>query len=400
MPPPAANGSATHTSTAPASTAARLDSVDLLRGLAIVLMALDHVRDYVGHAGLPAEGFAAAGTAMFLTRWVTHFCAPTFFLLAGMGAGIAAARGRPRGELARFLASRGLWLIAIEVTVVGFAWTFRIEPTMLALAVLWALGCSMLVLAGLVFAPRPAVLAFAVALIAGHNLLDGIALTGAAGHGGTLIGAPARDWLWAILHVQQPPVIYPLVPWVGVMALGFALAPWLLAAPEPRRRRFLALGICLSAAFVALRAAGVYGDPQPWSRDGASPALAFLDAEKYPPSLLFLLMTLGPALAALPLLERARGPAARFVLAFGRVPFFFYVAHLYLVHALAVALGVAQGFTVGEMRHFFFLLPEGYGFGLPVVYAAWVAVVLALHPACRWFAALKARRSDAWLRYL
>jgi len=383
----------------------RLDSVDLLRGLVMVLMALDHARDFVSEVRFAPEDVTQTSIPLFLTRWVTHFCAPTFFLLAGMGAGITAARGRPRGELARFLATRGVWLVVMELTLVNFAWNFNTSYEFVPFAVIWALGWSMIALAGLVFLPMWATTLFAVVLIAGHNLLDGINPSGAGlpiTSGRTLLGAPPSDWIWAILHVPVPPVIYPLIPWIGVMTAGFVLGPWLLQDAEVRRSRFLRLGLTLILLFLLLRGINAYGDPQPWSVQ-ASPAytvLSFLNTQKYPPSLLFLLMTLGPALALLPILERASGPIARFFITFGRVPFFFYLAHLYLVHALAVILGVAAGFPPTAMLTFFLELPDGYGYGLPVVYGAWIAVVLALYPLCRRFADLKARRHDWWLRYL
>ena len=264
--------------------------------------------------------------------------------------------------------------------------------------VIWAIGASMVVLAGLIHLPRAAVATFGLALVMGHNLLDGI--TPAA------FGAFAP--LWHILHVPGPlgimPVImiYPLIPWVGVMALGYAAGPAVFSRDAGAPRRIAWAGALMVLGFVVLRTLNGYGDPSPRFDDGSPELLAmsFLNVTKYPPSLLFVLMTLGPALVAVPLLRRARGPAADVLVTFGRVPFLFYVTHLYLVHALAVAAGVAQGFPGSAIRTVHRLLPEEYGFGLPVVYLVWLCVVAVLYPLCRRYAALKARSGRWWLPYL
>jgi uncharacterized membrane protein len=370
----------------------RLDSVDLLRGIAMVVMALDHVRDHFGDPHLDPTNLAQTTTALFLTRWVTHFCAPVFVLLAGASAFLAGTRGRTTRALSRFLLTRGVWLVVLEITVVRFGWSFDLHFAWPVLQVIWAIGASMVVLSGLVFLPTSAIAVCGIALIAGHNLLDGIAPEqfGAAG------------WLWNVFHVPRFPVVYPLVPWVGVMAAGYALGPLLLREAAERRRVLARLGLGFTAAFVILRAANGYGDPAPWSAQssGRFTALSFLDTTKYPPSLLFLLMTLGPAMAVLPALEHRSGRAARVLLVYGRVPLFYYVLHLYLIHALA--LGAAY-LTHRDVRAFLtvcFAFPTGWGFGLPVVYATWVAVVALLYLPCRWFGGVKQRRRDAWLSYL
>jgi uncharacterized membrane protein len=379
----------------------RLDSVDLLRGAVMVLMALDHVRDYFSIAHFDPTDLSRTTPALFLTRWVTHFCAPVFVFLAGTGAYLSAARGRSRSELSRFLLTRGLWLVVLEFTVVRFGWIFNADyRNLLFVQVIWVLGVSMVVLAGLVHLPRAAVVAFGAVMVLGHNLLDGVQ-PDALGEWGTL---------WTVLHVQAPVTVaglvilvaYPLVPWVGVMALGYGFGPLLLRPPAERRRLLLRLGAALTVAFLVLRATNLYGDPRPWAPQGSATytLLSYLNVTKYPPSLLFLLVTLGPAIAALPLLERVRGPVARFFVVYGRVPLLYYVAHLYLIHALAVAVGVARGFDFTAMLGVWMTLPDTWGFGLPVVYLVWVAVVLALYPLCRWFANLKAHRREAWLSYL
>jgi uncharacterized membrane protein len=372
--------------------------VDLLRGLVMVIMVLDHVRAYLTEVRFDPTDLARTDLALFGTRWITHFCAPTFVFLAGASAWIAGTR-RTRGELARFLLTRGLWLILLEVTVISLGWYFTTRMTMGVVAqVIWVIGASMVVLAGLIHIPRPAIAAFGLVLVLGHNLLDGITPE--------QLGAFAP--LWHVLHVPGPlevvPVflLYPLIPWVGVMALGYVAGPVVFSRSPRDSRRLAWAGGLLVLAFVVLRALDVYGDPSPRFDDGAPDlvAMSFLNLTKYPPSLLFLLMTLGPALVALSLLRRAKGPVAGVFVTFGRVPFLFYVTHLYLVHALAVAAGAAQGFPAADMRTVFLFLPEGYGFGLPVVYLVWLGVVALHYPLCKRYAALKARSRAWWLSYL
>ena len=382
----------------PAAGARRLDHVDLLRGLVMVIMVLDHARAYFTEARFDPTDLARTDAALFATRWITHFCAPVFIFLAGASAWIAGTR-RSRGQLAGFLVTRGLWLILLEATLITFAWYFTTEWRLgIAAQVIWVIGASMIVLAGLIALPRPAIAAFGLVLVLGHNLLDGIPPES--------FGALAP--LWRLLHVPGPlgvaPVflLYPLVPWVGVMALGYAAGPLVFRDDRIGGWRLLVAGAIITAAFVLLRTLNGYGDPSARLSDGSGPLLAmsFLNLTKYPPSLLYLLMTLGPALVALALLRRARGPVANVFVTFGRVPFLFYVTHLYLVHALAVAAGVLQGFPDSSIRTVFLFLPEGYGFGLPVVYLVWIAVVAALYPLCRRYAAVKARSRVWWHSYL
>ena len=383
---------------APVLAPRRLDHVDLLRGLVMVIMVLDHVRAYLSNAQFDPTDLTRTDAALFATRWITHFCAPTFVFLAGASAWIAGTRRTP-GELARFLVTRGLWLVLLEVTVISFGWYFTSRWTMGAIAqVIWVIGLSMVVLAGLIRLPRPAIAGFGLALVLGHNLFDGV--------------APERfgalEPLWRLLHVQGPLgvapllVVYPLVPWAGVMALGFVAGPLVFSQKPGDARRLAWIGALLIAGFVALRALDVYGNPSPRLVEGGATlvAMSFLNLSKYPPSLLFLLMTLGPALVALTLLRRANGPLAGVMVTFGRVPFLFYVVHIYLVHALTVAIGMLQGRTAAEMRVLFLSLPEGYGVGLPMVYVLWLALVASLYPLCRRYAELKARSRAWWLSYL
>jgi uncharacterized membrane protein len=376
----------------------RVDHVDLLRGLVMVIMVLDHVRAYFSGAHFDPTDLTRTTPALFATRWITHFCAPTFVFLAGASAWIAGTR-RTRGELTRFLLSRGIWLVFLELTVISFAWYLTTAWTLGAVAqVIWAIGWSMIALAGLIHLPRWAVAGVALAMVLGHNLVDGVTPE--------RFGALAP--LWRVLHVSGPlgvvPILglYPLVPWIGVMALGFLAGPVVFSSNSRDARRLVWAGAVRVAGFVVLRWLDVYGDPNPRVLHGGAAivAMSFFNVSKYPPSLLYLLMTLGPALLALAWLRRARGPLAEVLVTFGRVPFLFYVAHLFLVHALAVGAGVLQGFPASAIRTVFRQLPADYGFGLPVVYLVWLGAVAALYPLCRRYAALKARSRAWWLSYL
>jgi uncharacterized membrane protein len=391
-----------------------MKSIDAVRGLAIVVMALDHVRDffYAGSLLHSPTDLAAATPAEFLTRWVTNFCAPAFVLLAGVGAFLWAEHGRSRRELSWFLLTRGLWLVVVELTLVrDLGWYFNFDYRDTPGQVIWAIGWSMVALAGLVWLPRGVLAAVAVVIIAGHNLLDDVKPE-AFGRLG---------WLWAILHaggklevlpgrVFRP--VYPLLPWIGVLAAGYVLGPWMSPHYLHRRRFFLRTGLALCLAFVALRALNVYGDPAPWSvrQNTLYTAFSFINCEKYPPSLLFLLMTLGPTFLLLALFEYREGRGDRAtkeagpLVTLGRVPFFFYVVHLTVIHGLAVLLSLlrygAAGWLFVSPPWDPDVYPEGYGYSLPVVYAIYGLVLLILWPACRWYAAFKRSHRCWWLSYL
>ena len=386
----------------PGGRTARLTSIDTLRGSVMILMALDHVRDYLGVPGLNPVNLAQTTVPLFLTRWITHLCAPTFFLLTGTSAFLA-RRGRSTAELSWFLLLRGLWLIVLELTLIrclGFQFNFDYQVTMLV--VIWALGWAMIALAALCWLPLPAILAFGVAMIAGHNLLDGVRST---------------HPIWVMLHsqgvvVNHPGfvvfVAYPLVPWIGVTAVGFALGRIYSWNPERRRAFLLRCGLGLMAAFLLLRAVNVYGDPAPWV-DGASPAMtlvSFFNVTKYPPSLLFLLMALGPALLILRALDNRNPRLLQPALVFGQVPLFYFALHLPLIHLLAVVLTYIQNgavhwmFESPNLGAYPFTPPPGWGLSLPWIYLLWVAVVVMLYPVCAWFAGVKRRQSSPWLSYL
>ncbi|MEO5905006.1 MAG: heparan-alpha-glucosaminide N-acetyltransferase domain-containing protein [Gemmatimonadaceae bacterium] len=376
----------------------RVTSVDLVRGIVMILMALDHTRDYFSNLRFQPEDLSKATPFLFATRWITHFCAPTFFLLAGVGAALAVSGGKSKKEISRFLLTRGLWLIFLELTVTALGWNFKLGYPVILL-VIWALGLSMVILSGLVWLPQKAVGAIALATIIGHNLLDNVGAASMAG------GSP----LWHLLHrpglVSPDPLVivgYPIIPWFAVMALGFAFGEVFRWQPE-RRKRFLLIGGAVSiVAFMVIRFLNGYGNPEPWTpqRTGALTVASFLNALKYPPSLDYLLMTLGPAFIALALLENARGPLARAVSVYGRVPMFYYILHLYLIHILAYAFAMWQGGDGNFLSLDVSSFPAWYGTGLPGVYLAWATVVLILYLPCRWFANLKSRRRDRWLSYI
>jgi uncharacterized membrane protein len=390
----------------------RIQSVDALRGAIMMLMAVDHIRDYVARSAqqFSPTDLTRTTPAIFFTRWITHFCAPVFVLTAGLGAYFWMSRGHhSKGALSRLLISRGLWLIILEVTVLRVIFFSQISYTSspVILIILWAIGMSMIALAGLIHLPMRAVAATSIAIIALHNLLDRVS---AARFG-------RAAWLWDILHQQNVFTIdrvnfvtgYPVLPWIGVMAGGYCLGT-VFEWNALRRRRFLArMGLTLAGAFVVMRAVNIYGDPVRWSHQ-ASPvftALSFLNVTKYPPSLDFLLMTLGPALVLMEWLERFRFPVTNPLIVFGRVPFFFYGTHLFLAHVIAIGMNFvrygAKSFLLiapPSMGGPGKLFPVDYGFPLWTVYTVWLAILLLLYPACLWFARLKQRRHDWWLTYL
>jgi uncharacterized membrane protein len=352
------------------------------------------------------EDLSRTTAAIFMTRWITHFCAPTFMLLAGAGAYLRLQRGATRTDLSRFLLTRGLWLIALEFTVVRAGFFFDLTGPPFILLVFWALGMSMIALAGLIHLPFRVLLAVSVTLIATHNLFDGLQ----PGRFGAL------GWVWQILHVQglltaNPPtlVAYPLVPWIGVMAAGFCLGRVYSLDSERRRQVLWRLGMTLTVAFVVLRAINLYGDPRPWRpQDGSLfTVLSFLNTTKYPPSLAFLLMTLCPAMLLLAAIDRLRVSERHPLIVFGRVPLLYFVLHIPLVHAFAIGLTwLRYGNTpflwlapptLGSPREAF---PPDYGWDLWVAYAVTATAVLVLYPICVWLARFKARRGREWVSYL
>ncbi len=444
-------GRATALAPAAAAGSRRLPAIDLVRGLVMVIMALDHVRDYWYHDSLVARDPSSplgldpidpvnldqTTGVLFLTRWITHFCVPTFVFLAGTGAFLHGVRCHRRAELAWFLLSRGLWLIVVDLTLVRLGWAFNFEyrttihgETVWALGggIIFVIGAAMVLLSPLVFLPTSAVTIFGIAVIAFHNLLDGT--SAAALH--------MPQWLWGILHDPHGGEIVPgvtfatgygLLPCLGIMAAGYGFGAFYLLAPDARARQLLGLGLAVITLFVLLRLANVYGDPVnkdpaaagPWSVRASwdFTIYSFLNCQKYPASLLYILMMLGPVITLLGVLEwislrgalagvsrlNEPGPVTRFFVVFGRVPLFFYLLHVPLIHGLAVGVdylrfGRSPLATDGCWNVAKSNPPDGYGVGLPMVYLVWIAVVLLLYPLCRWFAGVKQRHKAAWLSYL
>jgi uncharacterized membrane protein len=391
----------------------RIESIDLIRGAVMILMAIDHVRVY---SGVPPGG---PTPGVFFTRWITHFCAPAFIFLAGTSIFFY---GRKHADVSRFLMIRGAWLIFFEFTFLRVAWTFNFDFRHYEMAgVIWVIGCCMILMAGLIKLPLPVVGTIGVVIIAAHNLMD-------SQMGKLLEGLDTNKFsgLWKIFYVgffagpiQLGPdgpfliVLYSIIPWIGVMAAGYAFGKILTFDPARRNRFCLAIGLGAVGLFLVLRGFNLYGDPRPWhvamqGRNGAPPMpawLAFLNTSKYPASLSFLLMTLGPVIALIPLLEGLRGSLARRISIFGRVPFFFYMLHIPLIHAMAL---VVSKIRFGFVSPWLFTNhpmgnpapPDGYVWSLPLLYLVWGVAIVLLYFVCRWFAEFKGKRNDWWLKYL
>ena len=422
----------------------RVHSVDLLRGVVMMVMLLDHTREFVHAGALQSDPTDPATTtvAVFLTRWVTHFCAPVFVFLSGVSIYLQRMGGKSKPELSRFLWTRGLWLVFLEFTVVRFGTVFNLDYSYFGMAqVIWVIGVSMIVMAAMIHAPVRLVGAVGLLMIVLHNLLDGFQVPPNV----AFAGSPPPDLgqsLWIILH--QPGIVpifggasqiffgYPLVPWIGVMMLGYAVGSVYAWESPVRRRALMYAGIAATALFLTLRFANVYGDPQPWTTrdafirqaaqappalpgrerpdpESASPAftlLSFFNTTKYPPSLLFLLMTLGPGLILLSLSDRISGGAVwqRVLITFGRVPMFYYILQWFTAHGFGVLLGYLTGVDVGYLFRSLLEMgraaPPGHGFSLGVTYLVWIAGLVILYPLCRWWGELKRRRGHWVLSYL
>jgi len=388
-----------------AITKQRIQSIDLLKGLVMVIMALDHVRDYFHYSAFFFDATDPEQTTwpIFLTRFITHFCAPTFSFLAGTSAYMIGKRKSP-AELSSFLFKRGLWLVFVEVFIVGFAWYFDIQFRTIGLLTIWQLGISMIVLAGLIHLPKKAIVIFSLLIIFGHNLLDNIHFDG--------------SYLWAILHERQKfewieghilVVAYPLIPWVAVMSLGYCFGTLYDSSVDSQKREQLLniMGLGSMALFFVLVAFNTYGDPVQWTNyDYISQTLmSIFDVSKYPPSLRYLLVTLGGAMLFLANTEKLKGKVVNFFCIFGRVPFFYYILHLYLIHIMAVFAAHATGYGWKALVLPTFITRvealKGYGFNLITVYLVWIVVIILLYPLCKKFDAYKQSHKEKWwLSYL
>ena len=395
------------------ASGSRIASIDVIRGAVMVLMAIDHVRVY---SGLPAGG---PTPGIFFTRWITHFCAPAFIFLAGTSVFFYA---RKHSDTSRFLALRGLWLIFLELTVLRLAWTFNFDFLNYEMAgVIWVIGSCMILMAVLIKLPLAVTGAIGVIIIAAHNLIDSRLWQIV-----DQLNASKSSGFWKILYVgfyagpvQFAPngpsliVLYSIIPWVGVMAAGYAFGKVLSLDPARRTRLCLMIGLGAVALFLVLRGFNLYGDPRPWHMSAKQPdgspgmpaLLSFLNCTKYPASLDFLLMTLGPIIALIPLLENARGAVARTISLFGRVPFFYYVLHIPLIHAIAL---IVSKMRLGFVSPWLFANhpmgnpepPDGYIWSLALLYLVWAVTIVILYFPCRWFARVKATRREWWLKYL
>ncbi|MEO7765947.1 MAG: heparan-alpha-glucosaminide N-acetyltransferase domain-containing protein [Ferruginibacter sp.] len=387
----------------------RITSIDLLRGFIMIIMALDHVRDYF-HAGAflydPLD-LEKTSVPLFLTRWITHFCAPVFMLLAGTSAFISGQR-KTKKELSLFLLKRGAWLILLEMVVVNFGWNFMVTFPNLLLIVIWALGISMIVLAAFIHLPKQLILAVGIILVAGHNLLDNIHVSGN--------DLPAFGW--SLLHEQRffnwhgegILVGYPLLPWIGIMALGYCLGHLYATGYDigKRKKNLLLIGFSAITLFILIRCINGYGDHSHWSSQKNSfyTLLSFIKVTKYPPSLLYTLMTLGPAIVFLAFTENLKGTVVSIISIYGRVPMFYYILHIYLIHLLAMI--ASEVFTNVDWKNWMLTQPlwfndslKGYGFSLGVVYLVWFIVVIGLYPLCKRYDRYKQTHKEKWwLSYL
>lgn len=386
----------------------RITSLDLLRGLVMIVMALDHTRDYIHADAFVNDPLDLNTTSaiLFFTRWITHFCAPVFVFLAGTSVYLQGLR-KSREDLSVFLFKRGLWLMFVELVIITFAWTFDISYSVFIMQVIWAIGISMFLMGVIIRLPFTAILVSGLVIVFGHNVFDSIEAT----HSGFWWDL-TRNGLFAFHDIgggRQLVIVYPFVPWLGVMMAGFCFGK--LYEPSfdaVRRKRFLIYaGIGSLLLFVIVRILNVYGDPTPWTAQ-ANPLftfLSFINTHKYPPSLLFLLVTVGPSFLFLAFVEKSNNRITQAISVYGRVPFLYYVVHLYVLHVLSMILFLSRGHSLGEVTPDIFGIPfrfvvAGEGYSLGVTYLVWIAVVVALYPLCKWFSEYKKKNARWWLSYL
>lgn len=389
----------------------RIQSLDILRGLVMVLMALDHVRDYTntGYLFIDPTDLSSATSGQFLTRWVTHFCAPVFVFLAGTSAFLYGSKQVSKSKLAKFLFTRGLWLVFIELTIVNFSWTFDISLGVHIFQVIWAIGICMMLLSACIYLNKKVLLGLGLLIVFGHNLLDPIVFQ----------GSDSLSILWYFIHQHNFLVInqgqgmlaiaYPFLPWLGIMILGYCFGHYYQKGFDPRvrRKRLLQFGLGAVLMFFILRLLNVYGDLKPWEVGDSFTytLLSFINVTKYPPSLIYTLMTLGPALLFLFSIESVKNRFTNFMVTIGRVPFFYYILHLYVIHLIGMIGLVILGedwkeliLTVDRFKSGYLL---GVGFDLWVSYLVWFIVILILYPVCKKYMIYKANNKDKWwLSYL
>lgn len=387
----------------------RFDAIDLLRGLVMIIMALDHTRDYFHKTAWTDDPLNLATTTPFLyfTRWITHFCAPVFVFLAGTSAFFQSAR-KSKKELSLFLIKRGLWLLFVEIIIMNFAFSFDIDFDVIALQTIWAIGISMIILGLMIWLPFTAILVIGSLIVLGHNALDFLEKGKETSPG----------WWYDLLHHfgfyhlwgnHNLMILYPFLSWAGLMMLGYCFGKLYTSFEgKARKKMLIGLGLGLIVLFAIVRATNLYGDPDPWSTQKNSfyTFLSFMKVHKYPPSLLYMCATIGPALIFLAFTDKVRNGLTRFITVYGRVPFFYYILHFFLLHILSSIFYLARGHSVAEGLKD---TPGGFlpkfvspteGYSLLVVYVIWLAVVLSLYPLCKWFSDYKQRHKDWWLSYL
>jgi uncharacterized membrane protein len=386
----------------------RVQSIDVLRGIVMIIMALDHVRDFFHVDAFQHDPLNPATTTpvLYFTRWITHFCAPTFVFLAGTSAYLVGLK-KTKAELSSFLMKRGVWLILIEAAVISLALTFNPLYNTIIFQVIWAIGVSMVILGLLVRLPWKVIFIIGALIVLGHNLLDypEAARNHNVGFFWDLLHDGRFDgYTWAPNHVLV--IAYAFVPWTGIMLLGYCAGKLFEPSVDPvwRQKTLLTIGFGLIVLFIILRWINAYGNPLPWTQQQNSLAtfLSFMNVHKYPPSLMYASITLGPALIVLALIENVRNRFTDFVKIYGRVPFFYYVLHFYLIHALTVVAFFLSGYGTKDIvpPTGFLFRPVQFGYELWVVYLVWIAVVLLLYPACRWYNRYKSSHSQWWLSYL
>lgn len=394
----------------------RIQSIDVLRGLVMVIMAIDHVRDFLYKADLAKAADAAMDPTnmqttfpmLFFTRWITHFCAPIFVFLAGTSVYLMCQR-KTKAELSGFLIKRGLWLIFVELIIITFGWTFNPFYNLFIMQVIWAIGASMVLLGILIHLPIWAIFTIGLVIVAGHNIMDISSVR--AGLKGTFLSDLVYFSNFSVYTVWKDHfllIVYAFLPWTGVMLLGFCFGMFYKKEVEPlyRRKMLLRIGALLVLLFIVLRFINIYGDPLPWSaqtRGSVYTFLSFLNLNKYPPSLLYLCMTIGPGILFLALIEKVQNKLTGIFNVYGRVPMLYYILHFYLIHLIVVVVFFAQGFgtkdIVPEGVPFLFK-PNGLGFGLWGVYTVWAIVVITLYPICKKYNQYKSTHSHWWLSYL
>jgi uncharacterized membrane protein len=380
---------------------ARIHSIDILRGIVMVIMALDHVRDFTSNAPFDPLDLSKTSLILFFTRWITHFCAPTFIFLSGASAYLSLSKKKNTKEASRFLLTRGLWLIVLELTIIGFGWQFDIGFHNIFTQVIWVIGWSMIILSALVYLKPVYVGMFGLILIFGHNLLDPIT-SDSFGHYKLVWMFLHEANFYQVNHYESVLMVYPLIPWAGVMAVGYAFGTLFKMEAAARRSLFIKIGLSSLLLFIVLRYFNLYGDPFPWQHQAVwwKNILAFVKCQKYPPSLQYVLMTLGVSITALALFDRTDNKLSRIFIVYGRVPLFYYILHVYLIHGIQLAIVLIKGLPLKQSLSIGPGSLGADGFNLPVVYLIWLAVVFILYFPSRWYMKLKQWRNDWWLSYL